>query len=66
MRMFTNATVDSMKQQSPGMAFAEELLNTKPDMTQGPPPAPVGHEIMMLHIALVLCNLHKVQEIVQI
>tara|TARA_B100000925_G_scaffold287207_1_gene266130 strand:- start:80 stop:1438 length:1359 start_codon:yes stop_codon:yes gene_type:complete len=41
MRMFTNATVDSMKQQSPGMAFAEELLNTKPDMTQGPPPAPM-------------------------
>ena len=41
MRMFTNATVDSMKQQSPGMAFAEELLNTKPNSSPGPPPAPV-------------------------
>lgn len=41
MRMFTNATVDSMKQQSPGMAFAEELLNTKPNTSGGPPPAPV-------------------------
>ena len=41
MRMFTNATVDSMKQQSPGMAFAEELLNTKPNASTGPPPAPV-------------------------
>ena len=41
MRMFTNATVDSMKQQSPGMAFAEELLNTKPNTSTGPPPAPV-------------------------
>lgn len=41
MRMFTNATVDSMKQQSPGMAFAEELLNTKPNMMNGPPPAPM-------------------------
>ena len=41
MRMFTNATVDSMKQQSPGMAFAEELLNTQPNMTNGPPPAPM-------------------------
>ncbi len=35
MRMFTNATVDSMKQTSPGMAFASELLKTQP------PPAPV-------------------------
>lgn len=40
MRMFTNATVDSMKQNTPGMAFAEELLNTKPDTRMGPPPAP--------------------------
>lgn len=39
MRMFTSATVDTMKQQSPGMAFAEELLNTKPNMSSGPPPA---------------------------
>lgn len=41
MRMFTSATVDTMKQQSPGMAFAEELLNTKPDISRGPPPASV-------------------------
>lgn len=41
MRMFTNATVDSMKQSSPGMAFAEELLNSKPNTSSGPPPAPV-------------------------
>ncbi len=41
MRMFTNATVDSMKNTSPGMAFAEELLNVKPNMSTGPPPAPV-------------------------
>jgi hypothetical protein len=36
MRMFTNATVDSMKQTSPGMAFASELL--KPTVNQPPPP----------------------------
>ena len=41
MRMFTSATVDTMKQQSPGMAFAEELLNTKPNMSNGPPPGGV-------------------------
>lgn len=41
MRMFTSATVDTMKQQSPGMAFAEELLNTKPNMGNGPPPGPM-------------------------
>lgn len=41
MRMFTNATVDTMKQQAPGMAFAEELLNTKPNMSNGPPPVSV-------------------------
>ena len=44
MRMFTNATVDSMKNQAPGMAFASELLNNnrapQGPMT-GPPPAPV-------------------------
>lgn len=40
MRMFTNATVDSMKNTSPGMAFAEELMNTKPNTNFGPPPAP--------------------------
>lgn len=42
MRMFTNATVDSMKQQSPGMAFASELLNNnRPGPSTGMPPAPV-------------------------
>lgn len=42
MRMFTNATVDSMKQNAPGMAFASELLNqNKPTSMNGPPPAAV-------------------------
>ena len=42
MRMFTNATVDSMKQSAPGMAFASELLNqNKPTSMNGPPPAAV-------------------------
>jgi len=42
MRMFTNATVDSMKQTAPGMAFASELLNqNKPNTMNRPPPAPV-------------------------
>jgi hypothetical protein len=42
MRMFTTATVDSMKQSSPGMAFASELLNNnKPNTMNRPPPAPV-------------------------
>jgi hypothetical protein len=42
MRMFTNATVDSMKQQSPGMAFASELLNNnRPGPSTGAPPVPV-------------------------
>ena len=42
MRMFTNATVDSMKQKAPGMAFASELLNNnRQGPTTGPPPVPV-------------------------
>ena len=42
MRMFTNATVDSMKQSSPGMAFASELLNNnKPTTMNHPPPVPM-------------------------
>jgi len=42
MRMFTNATVDTMKKSSPGMAFASELLNNnKPSPMTGPPPVPV-------------------------
>ena len=41
MKMFTSATVESMKNTSPGMAFAEELLNTKPNTSSGPPPSAV-------------------------
>ncbi len=42
MKMFTTATVDSMKQSSPGMAFASELLNNnKPSSMNRPPPPPV-------------------------
>lgn len=40
MRMFTNATVDSMKQSAPGMAFASELLNNQ-QRPMNPPPPPV-------------------------
>lgn len=36
MRMFTNATVNSMSQQSPGFAFANNMMND----SRGPPPAP--------------------------
>ena len=39
MKMFSNATVESMKKSSPGMAFASELLsNNKPSAMNGPPP----------------------------
>jgi hypothetical protein len=42
MRMFTNATVDVMKQSSPGMSFASDLMNNaKPGPMTGFPPAPV-------------------------
>ena len=41
MRMFTNATVDSMKQSAPGMAFASELLNNNQQRPHQPPPQPV-------------------------
>lgn len=37
MKMFTNATVNSMAQQSPGFAFANNLVNPEPS-SQGPPP----------------------------
>jgi hypothetical protein len=37
MKMFTNATVNSMAQQSPGFAFANNLVNPEPT-SQGPPP----------------------------
>jgi len=43
MKMFTNATVQSMSQQSPGFAFANNLMNPDSDIntTFGPPPKPV-------------------------
>jgi hypothetical protein len=40
MRMFTNATVNSMSQASPGFAFANNLMNEQgPQRNMGPPPA---------------------------
>jgi hypothetical protein len=44
MKMFTNATVSSMSQQSPGFAFANNMMGNKPEQVNtsfGPPPAPV-------------------------
>ena len=44
MRMFTNATVSSMSQQSPGFAFANNMMQDAtagPSANRGPPPAPV-------------------------
>jgi len=43
MKMFTNATVSSMSQASPGFAMANNLMRdtTGPSMNMGPPPAPV-------------------------
>jgi hypothetical protein len=44
MKMFTNATVSSMTQQSPGFAFANNMMGNKPEQVNtsfGPPPAPV-------------------------
>jgi hypothetical protein len=45
MKMFTNATVSSMSQQSPGFAFANNMMNQMgqqgPNTNMGPPPAPV-------------------------
>ena len=38
MKMFTNATVKSMAQQSPGFAFANNLVNPEPSGGHGPPP----------------------------
>lgn len=49
MRMFTNATVSSMSQNSPGFAMANNLMkdNQGPPMNMGPPPAPVETKGMM-------------------
>jgi hypothetical protein len=41
MKMFTNATVNSMAQQSPGFAFANNLVNPEPTGMSGPPPKAV-------------------------
>jgi len=43
MKMFTNATVSSMSQQSPGFGFVNNIMkdSTGPPMNVGPPPAPV-------------------------
>lgn len=43
MKMFTNATVNTMSQKSPGFSFASNLLNTpdKINTSFGPPPPPV-------------------------
>lgn len=41
MKAFTNATVNSMSQQSPGFAFANNLVNPEPTGRQGAPPASI-------------------------
>jgi hypothetical protein len=42
MRMFTNATVSSMSQQSPGFAFANNIMQEQANKPRGPPPpAPI-------------------------
>ena len=43
MKMFTNATVNTMNQASPGFAFANNLMNQPNQVNQsfGPPPPPV-------------------------
>jgi len=42
MRMFTNATVSSMSQQSPGFAFANNIVQDQANRARGPPPpAPI-------------------------
>jgi hypothetical protein len=38
MRMFTNATVNSMSQQSPGFAMANNLMQEQASRPRGPPP----------------------------
>jgi hypothetical protein len=41
MRMFTDATMNSMKETAPGMSFASELLQQNKPGTNKPPPVPV-------------------------
>jgi len=51
MKMFTNATVSSMSQASPGFAMASNLMNdsTGPSRNMGPPPAPVETKAMPMY-----------------
>ena len=47
MKAFTNATVNSMSQQSPGFAFANNLMEEQSSRPRGPPPpAPVETKSM--------------------
>jgi Family of unknown function (DUF5767) len=48
MKMFTNATVQSMSQNSPGFGMAAQMMNREPEIstTFGPPPAPVSTKNM--------------------
>lgn len=49
MKMFTNATVSSMSQASPGFNFANNMMKDSvsgPPMNMGPPPAPVETKAM--------------------
>jgi hypothetical protein len=47
MKMFTNATVNTMSQASPGFAFANNMVrDNTPSMNMGPPPAPVETKSM--------------------
>ena len=48
MKMFTNATVSSMSQQSPGFNFANNMMRDAagPSMNMGPPPAAVETKAM--------------------
>ena len=48
MKMFTNATVSSMSQASPGFNFANNIMKdaTGPSMNMGPPPAPMETKSM--------------------
>ncbi len=41
MRAFTDATVKSMSSQSPGFAFANDMMNSEVNTSFGPPPKPV-------------------------
>jgi len=48
MKMFTNATVSSMSQASPGFAMASNMMKdaTGPSRNMGPPPAPIETKSM--------------------